>query len=485
MVRKTNEKQKNKSISGLLVLAFVILINPSVNIIDIFPDFIAYLIIARALGYAANRAPFFAEARSGLYKLSLLSIFKLPMSVLMLNSRANDVGNGDVLALFAFSFAVIELTLISALLKDIFAALFYLGERSDSCPLLLPFKKTKKSEKYISVEALRTLTFVFFVFKCAAYSLPELLLLTRTVSASQMATAFNFAKLYPYCLILVMIATVWFGVVWARRALSYAGAIGEGSSFNTALDSMVADSGREGLESRLRLNRLKGAVTMLTIAAFFAIDVRFDNVFGINLLPDLLFGIALLYALRRLIRETDGEWRGIYAVGIAFTIISTVKYVLESRFLFVHGYEVMLISPEARTDYIVVMALGAIETALIVALLLMMARLLAKFIIAHTGILPDSDKYSRTDLDYHSRLKKKGYALFGLGIILYAVKLTDCVFKLFSRNTLVSVGSGSGLVSTGLVPWFGVVVSLATVAFVGYALYFGSELKEELELKYL
>ena len=112
-------------------------------------------------------------------------------------------------------------------------------------------------------------------------------------------------------------------------------------------------------------------------------------------------------------------------------------------------------------------------------------KILKKFIISHTGIMPSSERYSKTDIEYHKRLKRRAGTLFGLAILLSVVKLADCVQKYFSKNTLVSSGNVSGLVSTGLIPWFGIVVSAVTIAFIGFALYFGSELKEEIELKYI
>ena len=41
-----------------------------------------------------------------------------------------------------------------------------------------------------------------------------------------------------------------------------------------------------------------------------------------------------------------------------------------------------------------------------------------------------------------------------------------------------------GTVSEGLVPWFGVVVLLTEVAYIGFTLYTVSTLKEEVDLKY-
>ena len=65
------EKKSNKAEGvGLLVLAITFLVNPAVNIFDYLPDFIGYFIIAKALIYYADRAPYFNEARVGFLRLA-------------------------------------------------------------------------------------------------------------------------------------------------------------------------------------------------------------------------------------------------------------------------------------------------------------------------------------------------------------------------------------------------------------------------------
>ena len=48
---------------ALSVLCLVFLLVPNFNIIDVLPDFVAYLILARFFGRYADYAPYFAEAR--------------------------------------------------------------------------------------------------------------------------------------------------------------------------------------------------------------------------------------------------------------------------------------------------------------------------------------------------------------------------------------------------------------------------------------
>ena len=79
-----NRKASSGTSIGLIVFALVLLINPTVRVVDIFPDFIACFIIVKQLAYAAYRAPFFEEARDAFKKIAYLSILKLPAFIIMI-----------------------------------------------------------------------------------------------------------------------------------------------------------------------------------------------------------------------------------------------------------------------------------------------------------------------------------------------------------------------------------------------------------------
>ena len=110
--------------------------------------------------------------------------------------------------------------------------------------------------------------------------------------------------------------------------------------------------------------------------------------------------------------------------------------------------------------------------------------LLLKFIKEHTGILPESDGYSRQDRDYHKKLTTIAYISCGSGILSQILRLTDCIFKYYTKNILVDVENSIGTVSQGLIPWFGVVVLISELFYIGFTLYAVSVYKDEVELKY-
>ena len=55
---------KAKKRYGWIIFALFLFLIPSVNIVDLFPDFIGYLIIAKALSYGAELTCTFQEFRA-------------------------------------------------------------------------------------------------------------------------------------------------------------------------------------------------------------------------------------------------------------------------------------------------------------------------------------------------------------------------------------------------------------------------------------
>ena len=86
--------------------------------------------------------------------------------------------------------------------------------------------------------------------------------------------------------------------------------------------------------------------------------------------------------------------------------------------------------------------------------------------------------------EYHSSLIKKGFALFLISILLGFSKCINVFLNgnaqlVFSDTTDVTrpVFSASSL------PWFNLVITFLTIAYVVYSLYFASTLKDEVKLK--
>ncbi len=488
--------KKGKSGMRYLGLAFIFLITPNVNVFDILPDFFAFFIIAKKLEYAIDRAPFFQEARDAFKKLGVVTLIKIPASLLMTSFRSKNVGDNDIRALFAITFAAIEIVLLISAINNLFAAFSYLGQRSDNTALISDFKTNKKGTKSMSADGLKVLTFVFVFYKEFMSFVPETLLLTRTVSASEYATTFNVARLYPYTVVFGIITVVWFGIIWQRRFKCYLRAIRDNGGFRSALDSMLDDSKRAELDTKQRVDGMYFALTLLALSSAMTVELRFDNLKGINLLPPFVFAFIMMFASMRLSRFA-GNKASTVILGAGFTVATFARYLMEFSFLEKYGYEALTLDSFAKSSYKTLMITFGIETLIFIAFTIVVGKSLINFVMTHTGIEVTSERYSRQDKDYHDYLKRKVYILTGLCILVWLVKLADCILRYFSKNTLVPIEgqvnngdlsfiqSDVGIVNESVIPWFGVIVLLSSILYIIYAFCFVSQLKEDVEMKYI
>jgi multisubunit Na+/H+ antiporter MnhB subunit len=89
------------------------------------------------------------------------------------------------------------------------------------------------------------------------------------------------------------------------------------------------------------------------------------------------------------------------------------------------------------------------------------------------------------DAEYSASMKLKIYIWAGTGILCGAANLLDTVFKYFSTSSLISTDTDLLTVTSGLIPWFNLVVFGTAALFICYSLYLFGKLKEDVELKYL
>ena len=328
--------QQQKRRQGILpiTLALIFLLNPNVHVIDVLPDFVAYIIFAHMLRYAKDRAPYFEEARAGFIKLAIISFFKIPAYFVITFARAGNVHDYDIRTLFAFAFGIAELCFSLSVIASLYSALVYLGERSKSGTLIKPYPIGKRG-RVGTIDGLRYLTTAFIIVKCAGYALPELLVLTNTVSVGEIA--FNWAKYYPYSIVILLPLIFIFGVFWANRCRAFARAVTEADDFKASLDSLFDEEGLKELNHRLWLTSLKTALTVMLVATFFTVEIAFDNFKGVNLLPPFIFGIIMTVGAYRVSRFSRGG-RAVLTMGGIYSISALLHYIFKTSFLINYGY---------------------------------------------------------------------------------------------------------------------------------------------------
>ncbi|MBQ7355762.1 MAG: hypothetical protein IJW66_00005, partial [Clostridia bacterium] len=369
-MKKDKENNRLRG-DGLILFALLLLINPSVQVVDIFPDFIAYIIILRRLSYAVDRAPYFAEARSAVSKLLLISILKLPTYFVIVFARSGNVGDTDIYALFAFSFAAVEAIFSVIAIYYLFEGAFYLGQRTEAISLIKPFAINKRGTRTRSPESLRALAYFFAVYKCAAYGLPELLLLTKTVTEEQLKNYFNITSLYPYTILFAIVSVIIIGVLLLRRAYAYIKQAENATSLTAALDSLVSGEARIRLENKARVKEISLLLGIITLSSLFMLEIRLDNFSLANINPHFFMGIILLFAAHKM-KSLVGKCKALTATLWVFIAVSAVEWVMEANFLSEYSFSLLASSGLVKREFMPILAVSLLEVAVFAVVMILL-----------------------------------------------------------------------------------------------------------------
>ena len=476
---------KNSKVKGcgLYLLALIFLVNPSVNIIDILPDFVAYLILSRAFSYAADRAPYFEETRKSFHTLALISFLKIPSYLIMNYAQSSNVSDHDISALFALVFAVTETVFIISAINNLFSALFYLGERSNAQALIDPFPINKKGTRIMSTDTLRKYTYIVLIYRNVTYFVPEILLLTRGVDGSSYNSTFNFAILYPYSVVILFTSTAILGIILAKRFYCYIKAIKREGKFREAIDSLLDEEAKKRVAKNERTRRMLTTLTLLAASSILTLEVRFDNFGSVNLLPHFLYGIIITIAIYKLTHFTK-KCIPALVLGILYSSVAFAGFVMEIIFLDTYGYSSLVSSGAAKDAYIPLIISAAVEFVFLVAVIIFSSRVLSKYVKIHTGLDESNGRYMRSDAVYHKKMKTKIYIWSGFSIFVGLAQFIDVILKFFSKKTPIASDPIFGTITSGLIPWYGTLLLVISIAYIIYSFYLFGTVKEDTELKY-
>lgn len=469
---------------GAILTALIFLCNPNISVLDILPDFIAFLLLARVFERHADTVPYFEEARIGCVRLMWLNLAKVGAMVLIVFVRQRNNSDGDIVALCSLVFAVCEGVLSVQTVCNIFSGLFYLGERSNATALISPYPAGARHA--VLPERVRRLTLLFVICKSVLYGLPQLALLSYDRQLGSPAQHFFRAALYPMALALSLLIGLVLGAVWLVSAVRYLRAIRSEGHIADALENLTTDVGTESVDQHQTCRRLLHTLSLLTVASFCTLELTFSDFRDINLLPHFIFGILCVCALFRMERSLRGRKAAILSGGL-YCVAGAVFYVLYCYFLTRYGYEALERSQQAVRVYRGLYGAAICEFVTLLPFLFFSCRVMAGFLTAHTGLSPDSPRYNTRDREYHRALRWRATVWYILAGVCGAAKFLQ-VFLNGSVKTILSNIEGDvpaiGITVTSRIEWFPALVFALAVLYIGYTLYFCSLVKEEVKTKY-
>lgn len=463
---------KSKRAYPLIILSLVFLSNPNMNLIDILPDCIAYTLFAIVIGDLAQTIPYLAECKGAVIKLALVTLIKIPaFSVMYTNMRYGS----DIVTLFTFSFAVLEFILLYGAVKNLFLAMSYIGERTDCESVREKFPLTKKIK--ISPEALEQITLIFFIIKGALNVLPELLLLSKEsfMLRKQLRDA------YPAVLVLSVLAALIIGIIWLVYVIKYVKNIKRKNDLLQAIEEIELNTRPEISSSDKMLKKLIDALNLLAISSIFIFDISVQDYGGRNILPHFIYGLVLFYAISNLTEnKTYKLLLTVFATG--FSISAIVNQSLTARFFGMYQYVDLSYSKYAKADYVPIKMTALSEAIFILAMTVLAAVVLVRFIKEHTEVLPSDPAYGESVRRAHRRLIKITLPLMIISGVINVMKCVN-VFLMEKITVIYSEVNPEGI-ATSSAPALNTVIFLLSIIFVIYSFVVISTLKEEVRFKY-
>ena len=470
------KREKKLIKSSLVILALVFLANTSFGILDLMPDFIAYLILARQFSKAAERAPYFEEARLAFRKLALITGMRLPILIVIAAERTGDTYGFDIYAVASLAFFVIETVFILSAVKNLFEGLFRLGERTDAAALINDIHVAKGSD--MATDTFRLLTYISIIGRGFLGMLPDLFRLTGTDERGYQTTV---SPAYPYVFICCHLIGMVIGIFWLVVAIKYVIAIRNEGLYSQALNEVAGEKYRERAERKEFVGRLRSIITLFAVSTVFTLDLKFDNFDNINILPHTVYAFLLIALAIKIGKCIDKKHALMMLIpASAYAIVSVFYYVYETSFLYYEGYNTLISEKRTPDSYVTVEILAILETVLVITTLVMLAIAMHRFITRHTGLLPTDENYSPSDRRYHVRLITSNYVILSLGILNALGKCANVFSKAHFKIEFTQVAIA--IIPT--IEWIGLLSVVLTAAYAIYAIYSSSILKDEIEMKY-
>ena len=284
---------------GFIICGVIFLLNPNINIVDILPDIIGYLLIYHGLFRFSDIDDRLASAREKAKWLIIVSAVKF-IFVLMLPSSSDS----DVL-LFTFCFAVVELLLCIPLFTEFFGGMNYLCSRFDNEKALV----SESEAKFFIIG--------FIIIKNSITLIPELFSLSDTAYGYELnhdhyKQLANVEAAKRICIIGAFAIVLICGIFAGVKLISYLRKLRGNNSFMAKTEDFY----RENILSDTALwarRHQNGALV------FFAAGIMLFNNFYLDtvpVIPDLLGYILFIVGAVYLSKLGESVF-GIYLVSVA------------------------------------------------------------------------------------------------------------------------------------------------------------------------
>ena len=400
-----------------IAVACLFLFNAFINIIDIFPDFLGYIIMSTALiKFAYLNTDIEASMKLFRYMI-FVDVSKYAVLAWIFGVTVGQEQNSAIL-LATFVYAIVEVVMLIMAFSKLFNGLTQLGYVHENTSVL----GSKKTNGHSYTEKIRSATIFFIVIRSLFSVLPELSVLTVSEYTEGSFVMYLYEYIGTMRGLSFVFATV-FGIIWVIKIFRYFKRVSSDKVFCECLVSRY-NSDIVPSEAVFVKRYMSMFATMLTFAAAFMIDVRFD---GISIIPDALATVFFIVAISAAKKLVNVKNRIFIPLTVCYAASTVLRMVIEYNFFDKYYLGAVYRSPEVYNAYCVMCAAAVVTVIAQLALAACVLIILYRIIDGYTGFTMGEDK-ARSEAKLaalHKELRRKMQTLI-LGGVVFAV--SECFF---------------------------------------------------------
>ncbi len=444
-----------------MLVGLIFLFNPSWNLMDILPDFIGCLLILSALALPSELAPYFADAKERFQKLVWLELSKIPAFLLMMTIYAGDVSQRSIIAVFAITYAILELLFLIPAFRFLLGGFFYLGERFGCSSAI-------RSDDACRPEELPRILSIFFFLRALGACLPEFALVPTPDALGENRFAYMMLRAYPFFVLVAFAIVLGFGIYSCVRLFRYLCRLRRDPEL-PALFRSLAEEKHASLMQRHEMNNLRLAVLLLMVGSALSIDLTLDN---FNLLPDIMAAAVFFVAIKMLAQYLP-RTPLLLGVTVGYGLLSLVSTVLSAVFYNSYTQDDLYDKvPEALAAYRRYLLCSYAELALALALALVLVYVLIRMIPIASDSFGECD--SRQTLALRRSMRRESLLFTLLFALASLARTFELYLAQFSKRVVLSPElapdnatlGGTLVMELPLIEWFWMVpLTLSLAAF--------------------
>lgn len=450
---------------GAAVASAVFLFNPDIALIDIFPDFIGYLLLTLSLRFARDLSPHFENAWKRFRLLTLVTVAKFIALFWVMGVLTNALEKPTMLLLLSFVFSILELIWgIPAWFSFIEGLILHAQTAGGEYPLLERGAKSYRPGKNVSV-SFRNTTVFFMIAKAFFANISEFSALSEHSYDDKAFNWYRFVGLYR--ILAVFIGAV-IGVIWLVCALRF--------FIGIIKDEKLIESAKQKYETQVLPNTglfirrdIAFLLTVLCAAALLSADFYIDKV---NFIPDTLSAVLWAWTFIKL-----KPYYAKYKMGLAITgvygVLTVVGAIMSGNFVSGAWVEKTWANREVFIEFITMYPVRVAEAVFFFITVLLALNGVRAVIDSHCGYIPStmSEEYRSSRL---AAIRKEVCAKVWLCLAIAAI--TAAVSGLYefilSLDLFIS-------------PIWWIISFVASLAFFASAVYMMSAVNEEVESRYM